>query len=127
MNKSDQQMIQEIVQHYFEGLYFADVKKLKAIFAPDCILKAPGLRRDLESWFELIASRAVPAQTDQPFDYQILSTDIAQEQAMVKVLCPVLSDIYVDFLGLLKEHNTWKIVNKMYAHANEPENTLCHM
>ncbi len=37
------------------------------------------------------------------------------DQAMAKVDVPLLAAHFIDFLGLLKEDGTWKIVNKMYT------------
>jgi hypothetical protein len=107
--------ISNITQAYFEGLYFADVKKLKAIFSPDSVLKAPGIRRNLEEWLELVQQRAIPAEQGESFRYRILSIEQLGDQAMVKVYCPLLDNAYIDFLGLLREDDQWQIVNKMYA------------
>ncbi len=107
--------ITAIVQDYFDGLHSADLSKLERIFHPDATLKAPGLRRSLQEWLQFVGEREVPADLEAEFGYRILSLDIAGEQAMVKVLCPLLDRCYVDFLGLLKEDGHWLIVNKMYA------------
>lgn len=114
-----------LVEAYFEGLHFADIAKLKTLFSPDCVLKAPGIRRDLESWFLLVKSRPVPQEKGDPFAYKILAIEIVGEQALVKVYCPLLGDHFIDYLGLLYEKNQWQIVNKMYA--NMEGDNLCHM
>lgn len=107
--------IRQIVQHYFEGLHFANTGLLRTLFSEDCVLKAPGIRRDLNQWLARVEDRPVPAETGATFDYQILSLEIIGEQAMAKVLCPLLDDVFIDFLGLLREDGQWRIVNKMYA------------
>ncbi|MAY15819.1 MAG: hypothetical protein CMI06_10825 [Oceanospirillaceae bacterium] len=106
-----------LVQDYFNGLHQGDTQKLQHIFHADAVLKAPGLRRNLEDWLSLVAQREVPAQRGDAFGYRLLAVDLLGEQAMVKVLCPLLGRTYIDFLGLLKENNQWLIVNKMYANA----------
>ncbi len=106
-----------LVQDYFDGLHQGDTQKLRHIFHVDAVLKAPGLRRNLEDWLSLVAQREVPARRGDAFGYRLLALDLLGEQAMVKVLCPLLGCIYIDFLGLLKENNQWRIVNKMYADA----------
>lgn len=111
----DETQIRQMMQHYFEGLHNADSALLASIFSEDCVLKAPGIRRDRQRWLSLVASRPVPADTGAAFAYQILALEISGEQAMVKVRCPLLQDVFIDYLGLLKENGQWLIVNKMYA------------
>ena len=110
--------IVSIVQAYFEGLHYANAEKLRAIFSADCVLKAPGVRRNLDEWLELVKSRPVPAERGDGFNYAILNLDVMGEQAMVKVYCPLLGSDFIDFLGLLYEDGQWLITNKMYA--NQP-------
>lgn len=114
-NKTDFETVTELVTDYFDGLYQADVAKLRRIFHKDAFLKAPGLRRSLEEWLALVASRPIPKEAGESYDFKILAVDLSGDQAMVKVECPLLSNFYIDFLGLLKEGGHWLIVNKMYA------------
>lgn len=107
--------VQNVVKQYFEGLHHADVNKLKAIFAPDCVLKAPGIRRTRDEWLELVQSRPVPAAQGDKLNSKILSIEVMGEQAMVKVSVPLLDRHFIDYLGLLYENKKWLIVNKMYA------------
>ncbi len=104
-----------LVQDYCDGLYQGDVSKLRAIFHSDVFLKAPGLRRSLEQWLDAVASRPVPVQQGQPYDFKLLSIEIIKDQAMVKLECPLFDHFYLDYLGLLKENGRWLIVNKMYT------------
>lgn len=113
--ESDVESITAIIQAYFYGLHNGDVTKLKSIFHEDSWLKAPGVRLSLEQWLKAVADRPTPAQQSRAFNYKILSIDIVQDQAMVKVHCPLFDFNYVDFLCLLKEQGQWLIVNKMYA------------
>lgn len=107
--------IERLVDLYFQGLHNANVKLLKSVFAKDCVFKAPGIRRDQQTWLDLVESRPVPSKMAAPYDYKILDIDIVGHQAMVKVSCPLHDDHFIDFLGLLCESGEWKIVNKMYA------------
>ncbi len=111
----DIDLITATVQDYFDGLHHADVNKLRQIFHADACLQAPGLRRSLSEWLKLVAQREVPAAQGVQFLYRIVSIDLIGDQAMVKLVCPLLGRTYIDFLGLLKEDASWKIVNKMYA------------
>ena len=109
------ELVMLLVQDYCDGLYHGDISKLRAIFHPDTFLKAPGLRRSLEQWLDAVASRPVPVQKGQPYDFKLLSIEIINDQAMVTLECPLFDHFYVDYLGLLKENGCWLIVNKMYT------------
>ncbi|UTM59365.1 nuclear transport factor 2 family protein [Photobacterium sp. CCB-ST2H9] len=111
----DLDQVTEIIQTYFEGIHHGDTEKLSSIFHADAVLKAPDLRRSVEVWLEVVRSREKPHTLGAEFAYRILSADVIGDQAMVKVLCPLLGHTYIDFLGLLKENGQWRIVNKMYA------------
>jgi len=113
--KDEFDSVMSLVQAYFDGLYQGDVKKLRAIFHPDAFLKAPGLRRSLEEWLEAVATRLIPAEQGQAYDFKLLSIEVIKDQAMVKLDCPLFDHEYVDYLGLLKENGSWLIVNKMYT------------
>lgn len=116
VHTQDLDNINQIIQLYFEGLHFADLTKLKAIFHPDTVLKAPNIRRTLNEWLSLVATRDIPAVNGAKFDYRVISIDVVNSQAMVKLICPLLGSEYLDFIGLLKENGKWLIVNKMYAY-----------
>lgn len=118
---SDFECITAIIEEYFNGLHDGDVSKLKSIFHQDAWLKAPDVRRSLKQWLEDVADRPAPAQLSKPFKYKILSIDVVQDQAMVKIQCPLFEFNYIDFLGLLKEQGKWQIVNKMYTDIKSEE------
>jgi 4-oxalocrotonate tautomerase len=115
LENQDIDLITDIVKGYFDGLHTGDTEKLKLIFHPDAYLKAPGLRRSLIEWLDLLSKRENPVEHGADYNYRILSIDIVNEQAMVKLVCPLQGHTYIDFLGLLKEKGHWLIVNKMYA------------
>lgn len=121
LSTSDFESIAAIIQAYFHGLHYGDVTKLKSIFHQDTWLKAPGVRRSLEQWLEAVADRPIPVQQSKPFNFKILSIDVVQDQAMVKIQCPLFDFNYIDFLGLLKEQGQWLIVNKMYTDVKTQE------
>jgi hypothetical protein len=111
----DFENVSDVIQKYFDGLYQGNVSELRAIFHTDAWLKAPGHRRNLEQWLADVASRPIPAEQGANYAFKILSIDLVQDQAMVKLSCPLFNFNYIDFLGLLKENGQWLIVNKMYT------------
>jgi len=113
--KDDFTSVMALVGEYFHGLHQGDTKRLGAIFHADTFLKAPGLRRSLQDWLDAVATRPIPTQQTQSFNYKLLSVEIIKDQAVVKLECPLFDHAYVDFLGLLKEDGRWLIVNKMYT------------
>ncbi|WP_432472531.1 nuclear transport factor 2 family protein [Amphritea sp. HPY] len=115
MAKTEAQLVEQIITDYFDGLYAADVAKLRNAFHADAFLKAPGLRRSRDEWLQAVANRPVPKHEGESYRFNILSMDVIGEQAMVKLECPLFEKFYIDFIGLLKENGQWKIVNKMYC------------
>lgn len=122
---NDNAAIHTMVQSYFSGLHHGDAELLATLFHPDCVLKAPGLRRTMARWLDHVAHRPVPAVLGQPWNFQILALDVQGDQAMVKVDCPLPHGHFIDFLGCLREDGRWRIVNKMYARRTDvpDENT----
>jgi hypothetical protein len=118
---SDFDRVIKIVKDYFDGLHNADVKKLSSIFHDDVFLKSPGQRRSVNQWLEDVANREVPATLGHGYNYKITAIDVVDDQAMVKLECPLFSHQYIDYLGLLKEDNRWLIVSKMYTDVKKIE------
>lgn len=119
MNNPEHDAIHLILQAYFEGLHDGDSAKLRPIFHPQAQLQAPGLRRSLEEWLELVDERISPARRGDAYAYRVLSLEVLGDQAMARIDCPLLGRRYVDYLGLLREDGIWRIVNKMYADRTE--------
>ncbi|QUI61429.1 DUF4440 domain-containing protein [Pseudoalteromonas sp. A22] len=114
LKQQDLDNVTAVIQQYFEGLHQGDIKKLDAIFHADAVLKAPGMRRTKSQWLDLVSSRQTPESQSAALNYRILSVDVVNHQAMVKLYCPLFEHHYIDFIGLLKEDGQWRIVNKMY-------------
>ena len=118
MKPNDFVNISGIIQQYFDGLHTGDVAMLASIFHTDAWLKAPGKRRSLKQWLTDVDNRSTPKEQGRAYDFKVLSLDIVQDQAMVKIHGPLFDFDYIDFLGLLKENGRWLIVNKMYTDIN---------
>lgn len=118
---SDFSVVWEIIHNYFEGLHHGDIAKLESIFHPDAWLNAPGNRHSLKQWLTNVASRPTPAKLNKPYNFRILAIDVVQDQAMAKIHCPLFDFNYIDFLGLLKEEDQWRIVTKMYTDIKEQQ------
>lgn len=118
LKPDDFALITVIIQQYFDGLHHGDVAMLTSIFHSDAWLKAPGSRRSVNEWLTDVANRPTPKEQGRAYAFKLLSLDIVQDQAMVKIQCPLFDFHYIDFLGLLKEQGQWLIVTKMYTDIN---------
>ncbi len=114
-NKDDAQIIEALLQDYFDGLYEGDVEKLRNVFHDDAWLKGNNYRKSRDEWLAAVATRPIPKDEGMDYGFKVISLDIVDDQAMAKVDVPLLAAHFIDFLGLLKEDGTWKIVNKMYT------------
>lgn len=103
-SNSDFDAISLVLEQYFMGLYQGDVEKLNVIFHEGTWLKAPNVRRSLNTWLNDVRNRPNPAEIGALFSFKILSLDIVNDQAMAKVYCPLFDFHYIDFLGFLKEN-----------------------
>ena len=114
---TEKRQLETMVNEYFQGLHTGNAERLAPLFHRDCVLKGGGLRRTLDEWLADVATRPIPANIGHPEDYRILQVELAGNQAMVKVACPLPHGDFTDYLGFLREDGVWKIVNKMYAPA----------
>lgn len=108
----------QVARIYIRGLYEGDVELLRSVFHETAMLQSPNLRLTREEWLKRVGSRPKPCDAGSKADFQVLSIDIEQKLAMVKVFCPLFEFRYVDFLSLLKEDGRWLIVNKTYADSS---------
>ena len=111
----DYQAIHVLLQDYFNGLYEGDIEKLRNIFHVDAWLKGNNYRKSRDEWLDAVADRPIPKVEGMTYGFNILSLELINNQAMAKVEVPLLAAHFIDFLGLLKEDGTWKIVNKMFT------------
>ena len=111
----DYQAIHVLLQDYFDGLYEGDIVKLRDIFHDDAWLKGNNYRKSRDQWLDAVADRPIPKAEGMSYGFNILSLELINDQAMAKVEVPLLAAHFIDFLGLLKEDGTWKIVNKMFT------------
>ena len=116
---SDLEQVTSILEKYFQGLYHGDIQLLASICAEELVLFTPNKRRTLRAWLEDVDSRPTPKDHGEygteGYNFKILSIELVGLQAMAKLYCPLLGHKYIDFIGLLKEQDQWKIVSKIYS------------
>jgi hypothetical protein len=116
----DMQRIRQTVQLYFEGMYHSDVDKLRRAFHPSAALMgyySGNLAHiPLEKWLEMVAARAAPADNGEAYNMRLVSLDLTENVAVVKVKDLYLGLWFTDYLSMLKIGEEWFIVNKLFHH-----------
>jgi hypothetical protein len=116
----DLQRIRQTVQLYFDGMYHSDVAKLKKAFHPTAALMgyfSGNLTHiPLEKWLEMVTARPSPAKNGEEYNMRLVSMDLTENVAMVKVRDLYLGLWFTDYLSLVKIEDQWLIVNKIFHH-----------
>ncbi|MCP4751560.1 MAG: nuclear transport factor 2 family protein [Proteobacteria bacterium] len=119
-NASEMDLIARTVQLYFEGMYHSDVGKLKEAFHSDAFLtgnyEGSYARLSVGDWLGMIEKTPAPSQNGEVYDMNVVSVDINQTVASVKVKDLYLGLRFTDYLSLMKIDGKWKIVSKVFYH-----------
>lgn len=111
--------VAEVLQAYFDGLYFSDVSILEKVFHPRAIYvtadETPTLIRSMDEYLPVVAKRVSPASREEPRRDVIEDIEFAGENtARARVRCSIGERDFVDFLSLIREDTQWKIVAKVF-------------
>lgn len=116
----DIQGIRQTVQLYFDGMHNSDVDKLKKAFYPSAALSGYFggnlVHIPLEKWLEMVSATPSPAKKGEEYDMRLISLDLTENVAMVKVKDLYRGLRFTDYLSLLKIEDKWLIVNKIFYH-----------
>jgi hypothetical protein len=119
--KSDLDLIEQTVQDYFQGMYHSDTARLKKAFHANAFLmgyfNGKITRIALDDWLGMIAKTPAPAGKGEVYDMKIVSADMTENVAAVKVSDLYLGLRFTDYLSLVKLEDGWKIVHKSFHHA----------
>lgn len=119
-NLSDLDSIHQCVQFYFDGMYESDVEKLKKAFHSTAFLigyyEGNLAHIPLNNWLEMIEKTPPPRDNGEAYDMKIVSVDITDNVAVVKVADLYLGLRFTDYLSLMKIEGSWRIVNKAFHH-----------
>ena len=117
---TDLDKITQTVQHYFDGMYHSDTKTLKKAFDPEAILhgyfEGQLVHLPVKNWLKQVESRPAPAKNGEAYDMKIVSVDITDNIAHVKVFDLYMGKYFTDYLSLIKAGENWVIMNKMFHH-----------
>ena len=109
--------VRAVVERYLHGLKFNDTKDFEAVFWPDARLlfvKKDGSIGQLtqQDWYRMFAGAE---GKEEEGTLKILSVDVTDNAAAVKVIETYPKSVYVDYLNLLHIGGEWRIVNKIYT------------
>ena len=121
MEKNNQQDISAIREalenYYFKGIYEGNISTLGQIFNPGTLLfgdvKGQPYAKTLDQYLDGVKNRQSPKDSGQPFKGTIISIDVVNSIATVKVHVKMYEFNYDEFLSFHKIGNRWLIVNKM--------------
>ena len=111
--------VSEVLQTYFDALYYCDTEKLTKAFHPKAIYatadETPLLHRTMEEYVPVIEARESPASRGEERNDVIDSIEFAgHNTAFARVRCSIGSRDFVDFLTLVRSDNEWKIMAKIF-------------
>ena len=112
--------IRDTIQNYFDGLYDGDLERMRRAFHPCCHLYSvsEGSIQDESApdWFQRIQNRPSPASQGATRRDRIIFLDLnSTGSALAKVQVSAPSGRYSDYLSMLKLHEGWRIVAKVFA------------
>jgi hypothetical protein len=113
--------IRAVVTDYLEGMIYGDVDQLQRAFHPRSI--AFGRFRGQLEWevrddFVRSWSSIRPLPRGSPYAAEVLSTDIADDIAVVKLTDTCFGDDFTDWLMLVRDMGHWQIMAKAF-HVHE--------
>lgn len=113
------QDLTQTLQIYFDALYFCDTDKLQAVFHPKAIYatadEQPPLYRTMEEYVPVVAARQSPASRNELRRDVIDAIELAGENtAFARVRCSIGERDFVDFLTLVRENGSWRIIAKVF-------------
>ena len=116
----DLEKIRNTVDDYFLGMYHSDTDRLAKAFHTDSFLtgyfQGNYSRFSVGDWLGMVGQTPAPADQGEAYDMNIVSIDITENVAVVKVKDLYLGLWFTDYLTLLKIDEDWKIINKAFHH-----------
>ena len=109
--------VRAVVERYLHGLKFNNTKDLESAFWPEARLlfvKKDGSIGQLtqQEWYKMFAGAE---GKEEEGTLKILTVDVTDNAASVKVIETYPKSVYVDYLNLLHLGGEWRIVNKIYT------------
>lgn len=115
-----------VLQHYFDGLYFSDVRRLAQVFHPSaiyaCATDGRLLSLRMDEYFPIVEKRPSPASRSEPRADRVLSIEFAGPvTALARVECTIAPKHFTDLLTLVRVDDRWQIVAKVFHYELREE------
>lgn len=114
--------IENLINNYFEGIFYGDTLKLETCFSDNAYiygdLNTNEYSKSAHDYIENVKVRKSPNDLGENLKMSILGIEILGKSAMAKLHVPMLGYNYYDYLSLFKINNKWKIVNKIFTHVD---------
>ena len=115
---SDVSALRSIAQAYFDAAYEMNAEKFASLFDPSSSVTKIGEDGNVSvtpiaTWLAAVRNMKAPKQQGSERNDQIISIDVENELAVLKVKLQVPPRAFTDMLSCLKVHGTWKIVQKV--------------
>ena len=111
--------VEAVLQDYFDSLYTCNVETLSRVFHPLAIYatadESPTLIRHMRDYFEVVAAREPGASRGETRKDSIDAIDFAGDKtAFARVRCRIGQRDFIDFLTLIRDHDRWQIISKVF-------------
>lgn len=115
---TDTQALRSLAQTYFDAAYAMDADKFATILHPSSSVTKVGEDGEVSvtpiaTWLAAVRTLRSPQQQGFQRDDRILSIDVENGLALVKVKLQVPPRVFTDLLSCLKVDGGWKIVQKV--------------
>lgn len=110
---TDRQLIEEMIQLYFDGWATGDTMKLGKAMHESCRLKNYGDRKFVEYSRSQYLSFFKPHARPQNLSTRIVSVDITNNMGSAKVEISTARDLFTDYFNLMKTSEGWVIADKV--------------
>ncbi len=111
--------ILDLLKKYLDLLYTGDTGIIDQLFFPQAtvssVTKNKIISVDMIGFNKRISTRKSPASVGEKREDKILLIDISSPTtAIAKVECMILGNKYTDYLSLIKVHDKWFIISKVF-------------
>ena len=120
---SEEALIRDTIQTYFDALHESSGEKVKASFHAHGTVS--GIMSDSGAMAEMDTARFAafadentsPAENGEPREDELLAIEVTGKVACVKLRVRCLGKRFTDYLLLIKDDGRWQILNKVW-HAD---------
>ena len=117
----DYQALHQLMEKYFDALYFCDWSALEEIFHQDARYINASTEQyvniSLNEYLEVIKKRHSPMERGDSRSERIVSVHCqTQEMALITAHMTMLDKSYLDYLTLIYSNSHWCIISKVFTH-----------